>query len=358
MIEEEKKSNVKIMIVDDVRVNLRLLGSIIESMGHTVISFQSALSAIGALKEEMPSLILLDAMMPDMDGFEFCQTIKKDVRTRDIPVIFISASVDEDDKKKAFEAGAVDYITKPFQRLEIIARAKIHIKMYEMQQKLTQYNLSLNKLVMEQNHKIEEEKKTLLYALAKVAEGKDSLTANHIPNVQYNSRILAQSLQFSPKFEKEVFDWFIEIIGVASTLHDIGKISIPDTILLKSEKLTDEEVQITRGHSKMGAEFLRSVADETSENEFLKMAIEIAEFHHENWDGSGYPLGLKGEEIPLSARIVHIIDVYDTLHADRSYRKALSDEECNRIMAEGSGKDFDPYIMEVFSKISAQLKTL
>ena len=358
MIETGSRHNIKVMIIDDVRINLRLLGSVIESMGYTTVNFQSAKAAIKALnEEETPSLILLDAMMPDMDGFEFCQEIKKNVRTRDIPVIFISASMDAEDKKRGFEAGAVDYITKPFERSEVIARVGLQLKMYEMQQQLTQYNANLNKIVMEQNYKIEEEKKMLLFALAKVAEGRDSHTENHIANMQYNSRILAQSLQFSPKFEKRIPNWFIESIEVAATLHDIGKIFIQDNVLLKPDKLTGEEMEIMKKHSEKGAGLLRSIAKETSENEFLKMAIDIAEFHHERWDGTGYPKGLKGEEIPLSARIVHILDVYDTIHGERCYKDAFSDDECRRIMSEGAGTEFDPDIFEIFNKICMRLKT-
>ena len=356
MITSNKKSNIKVMIIDDVRVNLRLLSSVVESMGYTTVCFQKAAEATEALIDEAPSLILLDAMMPDMDGFEFCNTIKNNVKTRDIPVIFISASMEAEDKKKGFEAGAVDYITKPFERSEVVARVGLQIKMYEMQQQLTQYNASLNKLVMEQNHKIEEEKRTLLYALSKVAEGKDSLTGSHIDDVQYNCRILAQSLQFSPKFEKKITNSFIDTIGVSSALHDIGKISIPDSILLKPDKLTDDEMEIMKQHSVKGANLLKDISAETKDNEFLRMSVEIAEFHHENWDGSGYPEGRKGEDIPLSARIVHVVDVYNTLMGQRCYKDAYTEEECYDIMNDGAGKLFDPDIIEIFNKVRAQFK--
>lgn len=356
MIEAENKTNIKVMIIDDVRVNLRLLSSVIEDMGYMTSCFQSAVTALENLENEEPSLILLDALMPDMDGFEFCQAIKKNVRTRDIPVIFISASMEAEDKKKGFEAGAVDYITKPFERSEVVARVGLHIKMYEMQQQLTLYNARLNKLVMEQNHKIEEEKKGLLFALAKVAEGKDSLTVNHIPNVRHNSRLLAQALQFLPKFEKQIPNWFIEKIGVSSVLHDIGKLFVPDEIILKPDRLNEEEMEIIKEHSIKGAQLLRGILNEINENDFMEMAVEIAEYHHENWDGSGYPHGLKGEEIPLSARIVHIIDVYETLKGERSYKEAYSEEVCNQLMTEGIGTEFDPDIMKVFNKIKGQLK--
>lgn len=356
MIGLKKKKLIKVMIIDDVRVNLRLLDAVITGMGFSTACFNKANEAVEALEKEAPSLILLDAMMPDMDGFEFCQIIKKNVKTRDIPVIFISASMDAEDKKKGFEAGAVDYITKPFERAEVVARVGLHIKLYEMQQQLTQYNASLNKLVMEQNYKIEEEKRTLLYALAKVAEGKDSLTGNHVANVQYNCRILAQSLQFSPKFEKKITNNFIDTIEVSSALHDIGKISIPDDILLKSNKLTKEEFDIVVEHSVRGAKLLKDIAAETKENEFLKMAIEIAEHHHENWDGTGYPSGLKGEQIPLEARIVKIVDVYDTLLGDRCYKSGYAEEESCAIMNKGIGTEFDPDIMEIFNKVKGQFK--
>lgn len=351
-----KKNSIKVMIIDDVRVNLRLLEALIQGMGYKTVCFLNATEAIAALEEEAPSLILLDAMMPDMDGFEFCQTVKKNIKTRDIPVIFISASMDTEDKKKGFEAGAVDYITKPFERSEVIARVGLQIKVYEMQQQLTQYNASLNKLVMEQNHKIEEEKKMVLYALAKVAEGKDSLTGNHVVNIQHNCRILAQSLQFSPKFEKMISNNFIETIEISSALHDIGKISTPDDILLKPNKLTEEEMNVVIEHTVRGAKLLKDIAAETSENEFLTMAIGIAEHHHENWDGSGYPSGLKGEEIPIEARIVKIVDVYDTLLGERCYKTAYAEEECCEIMNKGIGTEFDPDIMEVFNKVKGQFK--
>jgi len=356
MIKIDKKNAIKVMIIDDVRVNLRLLEAVIAGMGYQTVCFLKATEAIEALEEEAPSLILLDAMMPDMDGFEFCQTIKKNVKTRDIPVIFISASIDSEDKKKGFEAGAVDYITKPFERSEVVARVGLHIKLYEMQMQLTQYNASLNRLVMEQNQKIEEEKRTLLYALAKVAEGKDSLTGNHVSNIQFNCRILAQSLQFSPKFEKRISNSFIDTIEVASALHDIGKILIPDEILLKPNKLTEEEMDVVVEHSVRGAKLLKDIAAETNENEFLKMAIVIAEHHHENWDGSGYPGGLKGEEIPIEARIVRIADVYDTLLGERCYKNAYAEEVCYDIMKKGIGVEFDPDIMNVFNKVKGRLK--
>lgn len=355
-ITSSNERQIHIMIIDDVRVNLHILAALIKEMGYFPDTYLSAKEAIEALETATPQLILLDLMMPDMDGIEFCRLVKQNVRLRDIPVIFISASGDTKDKEAGFEAGAVDYITQPFDRSEVKSRLNIHIKMYEMSLKLEMSNSRLNRLVVEQNKKIEEEKKHLLLALAKVSESRDNLTKNHISNVQYNSRILAQGLQLSTQFEKEISNWFIETIEVASALHDIGMITIPDQVLLKTDKLNEQERSSISRHPDYGAELLGEISKEIGDNEFMDMAVEIARYHHENWDGSGYPYGLKGHQIPLCARIVRIVDVYDVLLGQRSYKEAVEEEDAITLMMESSGREFDPDIMKVFGKILKRLK--
>ena len=293
--------------------------------------------------------------MPEMDGYEFCERLKENPITRDIPIIFISAADSSEDKVRGFKLGAVDYIGKPFEVTEVTMRVKNHLKIYEMQQELELSNRRLHSVISSQARRIEEEQKNILYALATLTEGKDTDTRFHLDNVAYNCRLLAQSLQFSPEFSEEVSESFIDTIGVASRLHDIGKIQTPCNILAKPGPLEPKEMEIVKRHVEQGAAILERVYDSTPENSFLPMAIEIARYHHARWDGTGYPEQLHGKNIPLSARITIIVDIYDTLLGERCYKKAYSKEESLKIIEEGSGTFFDPEIVDVFLKVQKQL---
>ena len=345
-----------ILIVDDVPTNLVILSEMIKSVGYTPRPVTSVKQAQAAISQKTPQLILLDISMPDIDGFEFCSMLKADVKTRDIPIIFISALDSVEDKIKGFKLGAVDYISKPFEKEEVTLRLNTHLKIYKMQQELESYNKKLHKMVSAQMERIEEEQKKIFFALASMIESRFENSQGHINTVGNNSRILAISLQFSPKFDKEITTEFIENIEVASLLHDIGSFAIRDSILLKEGKLDDEEWEIVKKHTIIGANQLEEIYKDNSKNDIIKMAIDIAKYHHENWDGSGYPCGLKGEEIPLSARIVAIVDVYDSLNRDRSYRKAYTNERSLEIMREETAKRFDPDMMEIFNKVQKQLR--
>lgn len=284
------------------------------------------------------------------------ELLKKDVKTRDIPIIFISAMNTMEDKKRGFELGAVDFISKPFELEEVTIRVNNHLKIYQMQQELEGYNRRLHKMVNDQIKRIEEEEKNFIFALAKLAELKENTDGIHLRNISRNSKLLAMSLQFSPKFEKESSNSFVETIEIAAGLHDIGKIGLSDQILLKPGPLTAEERKVIETHSELGAKTLQELYAMNGHNEFLKMAIEIAQYHHERWDGGGYPYGLKGKEIPLSARIVAVVDVYDALVGERCYKKPYTHEESVRIINEEAGSHFDPDIIEVFNKIQNQLQ--
>lgn len=345
-----------ILIVDDVPTNLVILSEMIKSVGYIPRPVTSVKQAQAAISQKTPQLILLDISMPDIDGFEFCSMLKADVKTRDIPIIFISALDSVEDKIKGFKLGAVDYIAKPFEREEVTLRLNTHLKIYKMQQELESYNKKLHKMVSAQMERVEEEQRKIFFALASMIESRFENSERHINIVGNNSRILAMSLQFSPKFDREITSEFIENIGVAALLHDIGSFAIRDSILLKEGKLDDEEWEVVKKHTIIGAKQLEDIYKDGSKNEMIKMAIDIAKYHHENWDGSGYPCGLKGEEIPLSARIVAIIDVYDSLNRDRSYRKAYTNERSLEIMKEETGKRFDPDMMEIFNKVQKQLR--
>ncbi len=351
-----KSEVANVLIVDDVTSNLVILTEMIKNAGYIARPVKSVKQAMKAMEVVLPQLILLDISMPDMDGYEFCELLKKDVKTRNIPIIFISAMNATEDKIRGFKVGAVDFISKPFEVEEVTMRVNNHLKIYKMQQELEMYNKRLYKMVNEQIKKITEEEKNFIYALAMLSESKEDPSGTHIRNVGRNCKLLAQSLQFSPKFEKEITNSFISTIEIAAPLHDIGKISISDTILLKPGMLTEEEMKIVKKHAETGAKTLTELYNMNEHNEFLEMAIDIAHYHHEKWNGKGYPEGLSGKDIPLAARIMAVVDVYDALTSERCYKTAYSHEKSMEIINEEAGKSFDADIIEVFNKIQKQLK--
>lgn len=346
----------KILIVDDLSVNVGILQQIIEKMGYIPLAAENGREVLAILEHTLPQLILLDISMPEMNGYELCEILKSKKLTQDIPVIFISAMDGSEDMARGFKAGAVDFITKPFEPLEVKMRVENHLKIYSMRKEMEDYNYRLNHLVNEQMKRIETEQRNILFALAKVTEGIDNSTDNHLKNVSYNSRILAQSLQLSPSFENEITAAFIEKIEVAAMLHDIGKIRIPDEILLKPGRLDIKERKIIKRHAEIGAHILEEIYNSAENNDFLPMAINIARYHHERWNGSGYPKGLKGKEIPLPARIVSLIDIFDTLTGERCYKQAYTIEESLSIIQNCSGIYFEPDIVDIFMKVYKQLR--
>ena len=357
-MENVEKSNTgpQILIVDDVEANLMILENIILQMGHTPRCASSANEAAKLIAEQLPQLILLDVFMPEMDGYEFCERLKENPVTRDIPIIFISAADSSEDKVRGFNLGAVDYIGKPFEVTEVTMRVRNHLKLYEVQQELELSNRRLHSVISSQARRIEEEQKNILYALAALAQGKELNGRSHLDHVSYNCRILTQSLQFSPDFSEEISESFINTIEVASRLHDIGNIQAPCNLLLVDKTLKPEEMEIVKCHVEQGAEILERVYASTPENSFLPIAIDIARYHHARWDGSGYPQDAAGKDIPLSARITTVLDIYDTLRGVRSYKDDYTQEESLKIMEEGRGILFDPEILDVFFKVQKQFR--
>jgi putative two-component system response regulator len=345
-----------ILIVDDVDANLVILAEMIRSAGYIARPVTNTRQAFSAIDVLTPNLILLDISMPEIDGFEFCARIKKNASTRDIPIIFISALNSTQDKIKGFQLGAVDYIAKPFEVEEVTLRINTHLKYYRMQQELEIYNRKLYKIINDQIRKIYEEQKIIPYALAKLTALRDKAEGDHLERVGKNSRLLAMCMQLCPQYENDITNIYIETIELAAPLHDIGMIAICDQIRLKPYNLNEEEEKILKTHCEIGANTLKEIYAYNENNELIRMAINIAWFHHENWDGSGYPKGLKGTEIPLSARIVSIINEYDNNMSERSYRPASSQEESIKMIMDNAGKKYDPDIASIFYKIQNQLK--
>jgi len=349
MKKENKNIFKKILIIDDSPEAIVVLGNALPKHYKR----QAAISGENAIKlldtsEELPDLILLDVMMPGMDGYEVCSHLKKDERLKEIPVIYLSALTDTKDKVKAFEQGGVDYIEKPFQFEEVRARVDTHLKLRYFQRELEAHNNNLKEMVEEKVKEISESQIATIFAMAKLAESRDNDTGDHLKRIQIFCGLIAKKLSQHPKYKGKINAEFIDILQKASPLHDIGKVGIRDVILLKPGKLTTEEFEEMKEHTTIGANTLEEVYQKYPGNYFVKIGIEIAESHHEKWDGSGYPKGLCGDEIPLSARIMALVDVYDALRSKRVYKEAYSKEKTREIIIQGSGKHFDPLIVEVF----------
>ena len=349
----QNNSDISILVVDDVEVNLIILEEIIKNMGYEALLAQSVKEALEIIenREQLPKVILSDISMPETDGFTFCSMLKNDPYTKDIPVIFISAMDTASDLSKGFELGAVDYIPKPFEKTEVEMRISTHLKIYNMQRDLEENNKQLNLVVARQMEKLRIEQKNIMTALARLVESRENVSGSHYKNILYNSRILAEGMQLSPMFEDDVTDDFIDTIESSAGLHDIGKLMIPDRILLKNAPLDEEERRIMCAHAELGAKTLNDIYEGVEKNDFVEMAIDIAWYHHECWDGSGYPKGLKGKEIPLSARIVKVVDVFDAMISERRYKKPIPLDQTLAYMLEKSGTDFDPDIIRVFMRI-------
>lgn len=345
----------KVLIVDDVATNVSLLQKMIIKMGYEPLTSTSVEQAIEVINHNLPNVILSDIVMPEVNGYQFCEILKKNVLTRDIPVIFVSAAGEVKDRQKAFDLGAVDFIHKPYEYVEIAMRLDTHLKMYYMKKELETKNKRLNTVIQEQAKQLEKEQKRLLKAFSTFAEG-HKYYGTHVEFVTYNARLLAQALNFTEKYENKISAKFVDAIEISASIHDIGKVTIPKEILNKTGKLSKEDLQIIRQHTVNGYELLKEVYGDIKSNDFVEMALDVVRSHHENWDGSGYPDGLKGDEIPLPARILAIIDSYDALLREQCYRPQHTEEETKQIMNESTGIKFDPYIMDTFLKIEKQLK--
>ena len=343
-----------IMIVDDTPANLKLLTEMLQGQGCRVLALPDGAKALAAAARCPPDLILLDITMPELNGFEVCERLKAEPALKDIPVIFISALTETVDKVKAFSAGGVDYVTKPFQFEEVHARVRTHLRLRALQLELDRRNQHLERLVQEKVAEISDSQLATIVALANLAESRDDSTGAHIERTQSLCRLLATALRADPRHAGGITDAFIESIHHAAPLHDVGKVGISDAILLKPGKLTETEFEVMKTHSTIGADTLQSARRKYPRNTLLNMGIAIARSHHERWDGSGYPDGLAGEDIPLSARVMAVADVYDALRARRPYKEPFTHEEAAKVIEDGTGTHFDPALVEAFKSVAAR----
>ena len=345
-----------IMIVDDVETNRIILKAIVEDMGYKTVEAGNGLKALEVLSEYSPHLILLDISMPEMDGYELCRILKSRSETRDIPIIFISAYDEPEDIVKGFSLGGEDYITKPFIPELVQARVGVHLKLYKASLDLAETNRRLQASVSEQLYQMEQEKRGVLYALANAAAEHSGVRKEYMERMQYNCRILTQAMQLSTKFEHIISDAYVDTIEMAAPLCDVGNISISRDILQKAAELNIDELTVVKEHTTIGARLLTDLKPAKDYNDFMQMSIDMAYSHHENWDGSGYPQGLKENEIPLCAQIVAIVSVYCSLTDQRTDGKSYGSEEALEAMEKDVKVKFNPDIFYIFNKISRHLK--
>lgn len=344
MSKEHAKS---IIVIDDSPSILNYLADSLREFGYEVTDFKEPLAALEHMKTTVPSLILSDVNMPNLNGFEFCERVQQEPRLKSVPLLFLSGESKPRNIVKGFSVGAIDYVTKPIILEVLLARIETHLSLADLRKKVEDRNLMLEDQVMKKVHQITKAQMGTITALANLAEHRDEDTGSHLDRVSAYCEILARDLMEQPEFSM-ITETYITLLKDSSALHDIGKVAIPDQILLKPGRHTPEEFEIMKTHSRLGAETLLQVLETDPTNDFMKIGYEIALNHHEKWDGNGYPNGISGENIPLSARIMAVADVYDALRSERCYKKGFPHSKAYAIIDEGKGSHFDPRIVESF----------
>ncbi|MDD2845898.1 MAG: two-component system response regulator [Rhodoferax sp.] len=348
-----------ILVVDDIPDNLSLMRELLKNDYKVKLANGGERALKLAAMPAPPDLILLDIMMPDMDGYEVCKRLKANPQTQDIPVVFLTAKMDVEDEKKGLEMGAVDYITKPISPPIVLARVKNHLIVRAHANFLRDKNDFLEAEVSKRTWEVGAVQDVTILAMASLAETRDSETGNHIRRTQHYVQALARHLRTHQHFSALLTDHYVHMLFKSAPLHDIGKVGIPDRILLKPGRFDADEFEIMKTHAALGYEAIEHAEKQLGmEVEFLSMAKDIALSHHEKWDGSGYPQGLAGDAIPVSARLMAVADVYDALISRRVYKEGMSHEKAAAIIIEGRGSHFDPDMVDAFVQLQDQFRTI
>ncbi len=345
-----------ILVVDDTEANVDILVDLLSE--YDVVVALNGKRAIDIALNESVDIILLDIMMPEMDGYEVCRILKTYQKTKDIPIIFLTAKIGVEDEMAGLELGAVDYITKPFSPPIVKERIKNHLLLKEAKDYLKDKNEYLENEIKKRTEEIVAIQNAAISIMTSLAETRDNDTGNHIVRTSHYVHILAKHLSKNPKFSAQLTESSIELITKSAPLHDVGKIGIPDHILLKKGKLSDEEFKIMKTHVEIGYKAILSAEKNIGKvgSSFLSFAKQITLHHHEKYNGTGYPHALKGDEIPLSARIMALADVYDALISTRVYKKSIPHKDAVEMIKRERSSHFDPDITDAFSALEEEFE--
>ncbi len=329
------EDHLRVLIVDDDPIAVELLANALKDFGYSVDIASNGKEALERLRWFSPRIVISDVDMPEMGGVELCKAIRNRQSIQYTYIILLTSHSEPESVLLGLDAGADDYLSKPFRPEELRLRLEGGKRLLLL-----------------------EGRDMMIFSLAKLAESRDQDTGTHLERIREYCRLLASELMTWPKFESQIDAQFVELIYLTSPLHDVGKVGIPDSVLLKPGKLTHDEFEVMKQHTLIGGETLRASAQAHPQAGFLMMALDITLKHHERWDGTGYPFGLKGEDIPLSARIVAVADVYDALTTRRVYKPAMTHEDAADIIRKSSGGHFDPDIVDAFFKVEEQIREI
>lgn len=348
----------KIMIVDDNITNLSIAKGALENQYviYPATSGEQALKLLERMKD-LPNLILLDIDMPGLNGFSVISKLKTDNKVKDIPVIFLTAQDDSASELEGLSLGAVDYIKKPFSIPLLKKRLELHLQIIEQNKFLEEYNTNLEAMVAKKTNTVLELQYAIISTVSDLIGRRDGYTGEHVERTQKYVDILTYEM-IRRGYGENLTEKDVDIISLTSKLHDIGKIAIPDKVLLKNNILDTDEFEYMKMHTTIGAEAIEKAMKLTDENDFLKYALQMAKSHHEKWDGTGYPEGIAGEKIPLVARIMAVADVYDALTSKRQYKEPMSHEAAVKIILNSSGIHFDPIVTKVFAEVQNRFLNL
>ncbi|MFO7776083.1 MAG: response regulator [Candidatus Hydrogenedentota bacterium] len=362
---QDNGATATILVVDDLEENVHFLTRVLQPKGYGVYSAYDGEEALDAVAKYAPDIILLDLVLPKLGGIEVCRRLKADSGTYHIPIVVITGVSERDTNLQAIDVGADDYLVKPVDapmlhaRIRSCLRAKsLQDQVFEYQHKLEEANHNLEERIRERTRQLERTQHVTVFSLARLAESRDTETGEHLSRIRRYVQVLAQQLAESSEYAEVIDEAFLRELFHSSPLHDIGKVGIPDQILLKPGKLTHEEFEIMKLHAVIGGDTLKAADIEAGKDSFLSMGRDIAYYHHEKWNGKGYPSGLKGNEIPLAARIVALCDTYDALTSRRPYKEAFTHEFAKEIIVPERGEQFEPAIVDAFLAVEHRFRAI